>query len=159
MQAYRLPRFQITGWSRLVRNSERCGVVRSMNKTVARMLGEADVPVDGAQQAAPASAPEEPAQITSITSPSVEQLAALWEGGQHEAVALRVLDALDHYADFMELAFRIGHEAAVELGQIMDSMTADEKSPHRYDRLADQDVASKFGKRPEPGEAHGAVGE
>ena len=134
-----------------------------MNKTVARMLGEAETPVDspqaGAPAGAPAASPEEPAQITTNANPSVESLAAMWEGGQHEAVALRVLDALDHYADFLELAFRIGHEGAIELGQIMDSMTSEEKSPHEYDRLADQDIPAKFGKRPEPGEAHGAVGE
>lgn len=130
-----------------------------MNKTVARMLGEAELPVDGAEQAAPAVDPEEAAHVTGNVSPSVEQLASMWEGGQHEAVALRVLDALEHYADFMELAFRLGHESALELGQIMDSMTAEEKSPHDYDKIADRDIPLKFGKRPEAGDAHGAVGE
>jgi hypothetical protein len=130
-----------------------------MNKTVARMLGEAEPPVDGPQAAVPAMPPEEPAQITASTNPSVEQLLSMWEGGQHEAVALRVLDALDNYADFLELAFRIGHEGAIELGQIMDSMTSEEKSPHTYDTLADQDIPMKFGKRPSAGDAHGAVGE
>ena len=130
-----------------------------MNKLVARMLGETEMPVDGPQAASAAVSPEEPAQLSASTSPDVEQLVAMWEGGQHEAVALRVLDALDAYADFLELAFRIGHEGAIELGQIMDSMTSEEKSPHTYDKLSDQDIPMKFGKRPTAGDAHGAVGE
>lgn len=131
-----------------------------MNKTVARMLGEAAPAMDVADPAhmAPAAAPEEPAQLN-YTSPSVEQLVQLWQSGQHEAVALRVLDALDKYADFMELAFQIGHEEAIQLGQIMDTMTSEEVSPHEYDTVPDQEVALKFGKRPEPGETHTAAGE
>jgi|PlaIllAssembly_1097288.scaffolds.fasta_scaffold44017_4 hypothetical protein len=128
-----------------------------MNKTVARMLGEA-VDVQDPDEVAPSAGPEEPAKIE-YSNPSVEQLVSLWQGGQHEAVALRVLDALDQYADFLELAFQIGHDDAIQLGQIMDAMTADEKSPHKYDTLPDQDVSSKFGKRPEAGDAHNAVGE
>lgn len=128
-----------------------------MNKTVARMLGEAaDAPDE--TEAATAASPEEPAQL-SYSNPSVEQLVALWQAGQHEAVALRVLDALDNYADFMELAHRIGHDDSIQLGQIMDTMTSEEHSPHEYDQLANQDVPLKFGKRPEPGETHLAAGE
>lgn len=128
-----------------------------MNKTVARMLGEA-VDVPDAEETAPASTPEQPAQL-SYANPSVQQLVALWQSGQHEAVGLRVLDALDMYADFLELAFQLGHDDAIELGQIMDMLTADEKSPHKYDEVPDTDVASKFGKHPMAGDAHNAPGE
>ena len=128
-----------------------------MNKTVARMLGEsADVP--DVEQTAPAATPEVPARL-GYSNPTVEQLVQLWKSGQHEAVALRVLDALDHYADFMELAFQIGHEDALQLGQIMDSMTSEEVSPHEYDVIPDEEVELKFGKRPAPGDTHTAAGE
>ena len=131
-----------------------------MNKTVARMLGEAAPAMDVAdpEHMAPAAAPEEPAQI-SYSSPTVQQLAQLWQSGQHEAVALRVLDALDHYADFLELAFQIGHDDAIQLGQIMDTMTSEEVSPHDYDTVPDKEVAMKFGKGPVPGDTHTAAGE
>jgi len=132
-----------------------------MNDTVARMLGEAVPAADvvDPQAAAPAAAPEEPAQVVLTTNPTVQQLVSMWQGGQHEAVALRVLDALDMYADFLELAFQIGHEEAIQLGQIMDTMTSEEHSPHEYDQMADQDIPSKLGKRPIAGDAHNAAGE
>jgi len=128
-----------------------------MNDIVARMLGEA-VDVPDAEAAAPAASPEEPAQLNYV-NPSVDQLLALWQSGQHEAVALRVLDALDMYADFLELAFQIGHDDAIQLGQIMDSMTAGEHSAHKYDELSNQDIPQKYGKHPGAGEAHNAPGE
>ena len=128
-----------------------------MNRLVAQMLGESTEVVD-AEADAPAASPHEPAQIV-YTNPSVEHLVALWQGGQQEAVALRVLDALDHYADFLELAFQIGHDDAIQLGQIMDALTSEEKSPHEYDQVSDLDLPQKVGKHPLPGDAHAAVGE
>jgi hypothetical protein len=122
------------------------------------MLGEA-VDVPDTAKTTPPVAPEEPAQID-YSNPSIEQFVSLWQSGQHEAVALRVLDALDRYADFLELAYRIGHDAAIELGQIMDSMTSEETSPHRYDTTPDTQVSTKMmGGRPVAGESHAAVGE
>jgi len=131
-----------------------------MNNTVARMLGEAEQVADASGQQPTATTPTEPAQVNSAKNPTVEQLLALWQQGQKEAVALRVLDALDRYADFLELAFRIGHDGALELGQIMDSMTSEEHSPHEYDNLPDTDIPSKLGKRPNAtSDAHIAAGE
>jgi hypothetical protein len=128
-----------------------------MRAIVAKMLGEAADAPDTKEQTA-AVEPQRPAELA-YTSPSVERLVSLWQSGQHEAVAVRVLDALDSYSDFMELAFQIGHDDAIQLGEIMDSMTADEKSPHTYDEVPDQDVSMKAGRKPDAGEAHNAVGE
>ncbi len=111
-----------------------------MNKTVSRLLGEAVVAAD-AQVAPPEEAP-----APDYSNPSVEQLLALWQSGNHEAVAMRVLDALDMYADFLELAFQIGHEGAIELGQIMDQMTSNERSPHHADTISDRDIQAKFSR-------------
>lgn len=97
------------------------------------------------------------------SNPTVDQLVQLWQGGSHEAVALRILDALDSYADFLEVAHRIGHEGSSELGRIMDAYTSEEKSPHQYDRTADDALPSQSGEgagtRPAPGTARGAMGE
>lgn len=125
-----------------------------MNRTVAKMLGEGAVDV-----AEPSVAPpEQSSQLRDYTNPSVQQLVALWQEGSHEAVALRVLDALDHYEDFVQLAFQLGHEGAIELGQLMDRQTADQHSPHNYDKVPDQDIGMKGGKRPEPADVQGAIG-
>ena len=123
------------------------------------MLGEAAPAADVADPAAtaPAAAPEEPVQMD-YSNPTVEQLVQLWQSGQHEAVALRVLDALDHYADFLELAHQIGHDSAIELGQVMDAMTSEEHSPHQYDALPDTDVARTMTGR-QVGDIHGSPGE
>ncbi len=126
-----------------------------MNSTVAKLLGEqaavAPPPAEAPPQAQ--AAPEQ-----DYSNPTVDQLLAVWQGGNHEAVALRVLDALDHYEDFLELAFRIGHEGALELGRIMDELTSDQKSPHHYDTLSDQDIPLKAGKTPRPSEVDLAAG-
>jgi hypothetical protein len=93
-------------------------------------------------------------------SPSVEMLAATWEQGQKAAVAVRVLDALDSYQQFVQLLFRIGEENALELGGIMDEMTSEEKSPHEYDVVPTSELGAKYGKGPKPGPStHAAVGE
>ena len=124
---------------------------------VSRLLGEEVAPDEVAPEAIPAQ--ETPAaDTTDYSNPSVDRLVELWQSGDHEAVGLRVLDALDHYEDFMELAFRIGHEGALELGRIMDAFTSTEKSPHKYDKLTDQDMPSKMGKQPRPAEVSGAIG-
>jgi len=135
------------------------------NRTVAQMLGEAAPPADVADPAAadpaaaaPAAPPVEPVQMD-YSNPTVEQLVQLWQSGQHEAVALRVLDALDHYADFMELAHQIGHNDAIELGQIMDTMTSEEHSPHQYDTVPDTEVNAQMMTGRSVGDAHGSPGE
>src|SRR4051812_45101444 len=112
-----------------------------MNATVAKMLGEAAPPPEE-------DLPEQPAgdegggksTSTGYVNPTVEQLVASWNSGSHEAVAIRVLDALDRYEDFVELLFRVGHDGAVMLASIMDEMTADQKSDHDYDSVDDLDL-------------------
>lgn len=133
----------------------------SKNKTVAAMLGEAvDVAEpDEMDQAVAAAEPEEPPRMD-YSNPSVDQLVGLWQSGQHEAVALRVLDALDHYADFLELAFQIGHDDAIELGHTMDAMTSEEHSPHTYDTVPDQEVSVKtMSGGQQLGNVHNSAGE
>lgn len=114
-----------------------------MNRTVAQLLGETGetVAATDAQVAPPEEAPQ-----PDYSNPSIQQLLALWQSGNHEAVGLRVLDALDAYEDFLELAFQIGHEGAIELGQIMDRLTSTEKSPHRHDTISDRDIKAKLGQ-------------
>ena len=121
------------------------------NRTVAKMLGEAaDVP-DPQMQAAAHVPSEAPPEQIDYSNPSVEQLLELWNSGNHEAVGLRVLDALDHYRDFLALAFRIGQEGALELGQIMDELTSTEKSPHKFDQMPDDNLDLKSMRRPGAG--------
>lgn len=128
-----------------------------MNRTVSRMLGEA-ADVEDPTIAQADQVPTEPAdELGDYRNPSVEQLLQLWQSGNHEAVALRVLDALDHYEDFLELAFRIGHTGARELGRIMDDMTKEQVSPHEHDKVTDVDIQSKY-RRPEPSNVPGAIG-
>lgn len=91
-------------------------------------------------------------------NPTIEQLLSLWQGGSHETVAVRILDALDSYADFLEFASRLGHDGAVELGQIMDTLTAEEKSPHAYDEMPDTDVPVSTTGRPMASDMHSAPG-
>jgi hypothetical protein len=132
-----------------------------MNAVVARMLGEA-VPPEPSEDTLPDES--EPtgddgggkSTSTGYVNPTVEQLVAAWQGGSHESVAIRVLDALDLYEDFVELLFRIGHEGAVMLASIMDEMTADQKSDHAYDEVNDLDLgrsARARGTTPPPVEA------
>lgn len=112
-----------------------------MNKTVSRLLGEEQVGAADAQVAPPEAAPK----LQDYRNPTVAQLLALWHSGNHEAVALRVLDALDHYQDFLQLAFQIGHAGAMELGRLMDDLTSDQTSPHRHDAISDRDIQAKMG--------------
>jgi hypothetical protein len=131
---------------------------------IRKIIGEAaDVPAPEAvaQDVASAQTPEK-TTLTPGQSIPVETLLATWEKGDKSAVAVRVLDALDSYQQFVDLCFRIGREGALELGGIMDELTSEEKSPHEYDVLPDADLATKFsaGHGPRPGPAtHAATGE
>lgn len=132
-----------------------------MNKVVARMIGEAvDTPPPA--QVPPESAPHVDGQ-TDAMNPTVEQLVQLWQSGSKDAVALRVLDALDAYEDFVLLLFKIGEAGARELGARMDAFTPQERSPHQYDKVADTELADRSSAggtpRPAPGSTRGAVGE
>lgn len=66
-------------------------------------------------------------------NPNVEALVAQWRGGNKQSVALRVLDTLDSYADFVSLLYEVGESDARELGQIMDELTRNERSPRSDD--------------------------
>lgn len=126
-----------------------------MNKTVARLLGEAaPLAID-----APGQPEAHGSELEYTTNPTVERLFSMWQGGNHEAVALRILDALDQYEDFMELAFKIGQDGAIELGRIMDQLTSGQTSPHRYDELSDQDIPLKIGKNPKADNVQLAAGD
>ncbi len=135
-------------------------------KIVQQMLGEAaDVsdPDTRAQDAAGAvPAEEKGSDLTPGESAPVETLLALWEKGAKQETAVRVLDALDSYRQFIELCFRIGQAGASELGSIMDELTSEEKSEHDYDTIPDDDLAAKFaaGHGPRSGpDTHRATGE
>jgi len=121
------------------------------------MLGEAADVEDPATAHADIVPTEAPDDLGNYSKPSVEQLLQVWQSGNHEAVALRVLDALDHYEDFLELAFRIGHSGSRELGRLMDDMTKEQTSPHEHDKVTDTDIQSKY-RRPEPSNVPGAIG-
>jgi hypothetical protein len=100
------------------------------------MLGEAE-PDQAAVDISPTGSQEQPEQVT-ITSPNVDALKAAWSSGNKHAVALRVLDALDSYEQFVQLLFSIGQTDAVQLGHIMDELTSGEKSAHAYDQMSDE---------------------
>jgi len=115
-----------------------------MNKSaiVAKLLGEAE--------AAAIDVPaEQAAEAGSKTSPNVDALAASWKQGNRQAVAIRVLDALDSYEDFVRLLFRLGETDGVELGAIMDELTSEEVSPHEFDEYSDE-MAVRMKNRPTP---------
>ncbi len=129
------------------------------------MLGEAadvSAPEAVAQDLAATPKPAEKTTLTPGESIPVETLLATWEKGDKSAVAVRVLDALDSYQQFVDLCFRIGREGALELGGIMDELTREEKSPHEFDTEPDDNVTAKFskGRGPKPGPmTHAAAGE
>ena len=129
---------------------------------VRQILGEAvDVPApDAVEQDRVAGGAEKPG-LTPGESIPVETLLASWEKGEKQEVAIRVLDALDSYQQFVELCFRIGQQGAMELGGIMDELTSEEKSPHEYDTVPGEELGSKYmpGKGPRPGiDTHRATG-
>lgn len=130
-----------------------------------KMLGEAadfPAPENVEQDLASSPKPNEKTTLTPGQSIPVETLLATWEKGDKSAVAVRVLDALDSYQQFVDLCYRIGREGALELGGLMDELTSDEKSPHEYDVEPDDALAAKFsrGRGPKAGPmTHMATGE
>lgn len=131
-----------------------------MSKSARKILGEAaDFPSPEAteQDLGTPAAPQAP--LTPGESIPIESLLASWQKGDKSTVAVRVLDALDSYQQFVSLCFKIGQEGALELGGIMDELTAEEKSPHEYDVTPDTELMTKVtGKGPQPGPAtHAAV--
>jgi len=137
--------------------------MKSKNSIVDGILGEtADVPApeDAAQDLAPDPQVDGTEDASQPESPQIDNLVAIWDSGEKKAVAIRVLDALDSYQQFVDLLFRIGQEGALELGGIMDELTASEKSAHEYDTVPVPELATKYGKGPQPGPAtHAATGE
>lgn len=69
-------------------------------------------------------------------NPNVEALVAQWRGGGKQSVALRVLDTLDSYKDFVDLLYELGEADARELGTIMDELTRNEHSPRAGEEIA-----------------------
>lgn len=131
-----------------------------MSDYIRRMLGE--TVEDAVDQDLAGAGETNSSGLTPGESIPVDTLYAMWERGDKVAVAVRVLDALDSYQQFVELCFRIGHAGGMELGGLMDEMTSEEKSPHQYDIIPDADLATKFvaGKGPKPGPStHRATGE
>lgn len=101
------------------------------------MLGEAGEPLppdDVDQVPDPTGAPEIPetpldnGDAGGFVSPNVDNLLRQWQSGNHQSVALQVIQTLDSYRDFVELLFRIGHSGATELGTIMDELTANQEA-------------------------------
>ncbi len=72
-------------------------------------------------------------------NPNVEALVAQWRGGSKQSVALRVLDTLDSYKDFVDLLYELGEMDARELGQIMDELTRNEHSPRAGEEIAGEE--------------------
>jgi len=101
-----------------------------------RVLGEGadpapeDVAAPAPEGAAAPDDAESPVNAPSErVNPTTDNLARAWQSGSKTAVATRILDALDSYADFVSLCFVLGQEDAVELGRIMDELTESETSP------------------------------
>lgn len=105
-----------------------------MDNRLSRNPDEADDALD------PSAAPDldivDPSDREAL-NPNVENLLRIWQAGNHRTVALRVIDALDSYADFVDLLFQIGREDAHELGDLMDELTADQKSPNELANVPD----------------------
>ena len=77
--------------------------------------------------------PEEDESNEPVHMVSVQSLLSDWEAAGDEdegkrSVAVRVLDELDNYVDFVELCFRLGEADAEKLGSYMDEL-AREESP------------------------------
>jgi hypothetical protein len=99
-------------------------------------------PLDPVADPGAEAPPADGEPLDPTVNPNVEALVNTWQTGNHNAVALRVLDALDSYEDFVDLLYRIGATDAKELGRIMDDLTKNEESPHEFDQVPDSDVGA-----------------
>jgi len=128
----------------------------SLNPYLARLLGEsAAAPVSdeaaGAPPAAPqpkAPTPAAPAEKGAVSkreplsknAPQVQELLRLWQQGEHMGVAAKLMFTEANYVDFVDLIFLLGHDAARELGTLLDELANSEnmqppKTPPEYDSM------------------------
>lgn len=138
----------------------------SKNNLLNRLLGEAAPesvapPADnppGAPAAKPAQpaepveekppAPDQPASPqTRVPPANVNELAQLWQQGEHMGVATKLMFTEASYVDFVNLAFIIGQEAAIELGTLLDELADSEginppETPPEYNDLLRRAVGS-----------------
>ena len=138
----------------------------SKNNLLNRLLGEAAPesvapPADnppGAPAAKPAQpaepveekppAPDQPASPqTRVPPANVNELAQLWQQGEHMGVATQLMFTEASYVDFVNLAFIIGQEAAIELGTLLDELADSEginppETPPEYNDLLRRAVGS-----------------
>ena len=112
----------------------------SKNPFLRRVLGEADddlaavpreVPVEDQDQIhdEPAPEPAEPAPMPTESSPSVQNLAQMWQSGQKMDVATELMFTPASYADFVDLCFVIGQSEGRQLGGLLDELADSENIP------------------------------
>jgi hypothetical protein len=93
-------------------------------------------------------APDQPASPqTRVPPANVNELAQLWQQGEHMGVATQLMFTEASYVDFVNLAFIIGQEAAIELGTLLDELADSEginppETPPEYNDLLRRAVGS-----------------
>lgn len=75
-----------------------------------------------------------------LSAPNVQELIQQWQRGERMGVAARLMFTQASYADFVDLAFALGHSAARELGQLLDELADTEgieppRTPPQYSDL------------------------
>ena len=79
-------------------------------------------PVDNAPEPEEGDPATDPSADPAAVTPSTQQLAKLWQSGDHMGVATSLMFTAASYRDFVNLVFIIGQEAGLELGQLLDEL-------------------------------------
>lgn len=97
---------------------------------------------DPETETAPVEAPAED-DLSDIDTASIDALVKQWQGGDHMAVATRLMFSSASYRDFVRLIFKIGEEDGLILGSLLDEIADTEEipppaTPEKYRNLLHQ---------------------
>lgn len=97
---------------------------------------------DPETETAPVEAPAED-ELSDIDTASIDALVKQWQGGDHMAVATRLMFSSASYRDFVRLIFKIGEEDGLILGSLLDEIADTEEipppaTPEKYRNLLHQ---------------------
>ena len=97
---------------------------------------------DPETETAPVEAPAED-ESSDIDTASIDALVKQWQGGDHMAVATRLMFSSASYRDFVRLIFKIGEEDGLILGSLLDEIADTEEipppaTPEKYRNLLHQ---------------------
>lgn len=109
---------------------------------IKQLAGVTDPETDTAPVEAPVEAPAED-ELSDIDTASIDALVKQWQGGDHMAVATRLMFSSASYRDFVRLIFKIGEEDGLILGSLLDEIADTEEipppaTPEKYRNLLHQ---------------------